>query len=763
MKIYVDEKKRAGKNFHTIQEALQLAAEQSEKNVEIELAPGIYRLREPIVITDKMGFHSLSITGQSREDTVICGSIALDAEWKNCRNGVSCARIDKNLDIDMLYVNGKAYHMARYPKYDENIRILQGYAADCISKERATRWSNPEGGYFHVLHNHRWGDFHYRITGKDASGNVMMEGGTQNNRRTGIHEEYRYVENIFEELSDEGEWFYNRTEGILYVFFRKEDIPEGALIEAVINKELMRVIGEPGKPQENVTFRNLTFRHTHRTFMEVKEPLLRSDWCIYRGGALYFENTVNCSVKDCDIVDMGSNAVCINGENTGFIIQSSLIRDIAGNGICFIGCTDCVRSPLFEYGERLDVSEVDLEKGPKSSHYPSDCQVYDCLITRTGRVEKQTAAIQVSMSRGIRIANCTVYEVPRAAINFSEGNFGGHVIENCDIFDTVLETGDHGSFNSWGRDRYWELEGIDLNRLKELHMEQLPFLDAVDTNRIRHNRIRCDWGWDIDLDDGSSNYEIYDNLCLNGGIKLREGFGRKAYNNITVNNSLNVHVWYQDSGDCITHNILFGKYRHIKMGGEWGDQIDFNVVHGNYYEQRPALLLQKDSHKDEKSFVCNCQFKNPAAGDYTVQNEKVIQSGFHNFDMNNFGVVSGRLKNIARTPEFPMIRVLPDSVGEEGDCYVYGGITYKNIESLEEASAYGAGSKDGVTADGVIVCEIPSFMELGAKGLKAGDIILGMNGEDIRNCEELKKHRKQLDQPAAVEFRILRNQMEMYI
>jgi hypothetical protein len=29
------------------------------------------------------------------------------------------------------------------------------------------------------------------------------------------------------------------------------------------------------------------------------------------------------------------------------------------------------------------------------------------------------------------------------------------VIEFCDVFVTVKETGDHGSFNSWGRDRYW--------------------------------------------------------------------------------------------------------------------------------------------------------------------------------------------------------------------------------------------------------------------------------------------------------------------
>ena len=40
---------------------------------------------------------------------------------------------------------------------------------------------------------------------------------------------------------------------------------------------------------------------------------------------------------------------------------------------------------------------------------------------------------------------------------------------------------------------------------------------------------------DIDLDDGSSNYHIYNNICLNGGLKLREGFYRTVENNIIIN------------------------------------------------------------------------------------------------------------------------------------------------------------------------------------------------------------------------------------
>ena len=111
--------------------------------------------------------------------------------------------------------------------------------------------------------------------------------------------------------------------------------------------------------------------------------------------------------------------------------------------------------------------------------------------------------------------------MPRAGVNISEGTWGSHILEYSDIFDTVKETGDHGSFNSWGRDRYWHPDFNVMASVAENEPELL-LSDAISTVIIRNNRFRCDHGWDIDLDDGYTNYHIYTNLCLNGGIKLRE-------------------------------------------------------------------------------------------------------------------------------------------------------------------------------------------------------------------------------------------------
>src|SRR5262249_22571008 len=142
------------------------------------------------------------------------------------------------------------------------------------------------------------------------------------------------------------------------------------------------------------------------------------------------------------------------------------------------------------------------------------------------------------------------------------GCWGGHLIEYNDVFNTVLETGDHGAFNSWGRDRFWlpDIETVNVAVSKDSTM---PYWDAVKPIVMHDNRFHCEHGWDIDLDDGSSNYHIYNNVCLNGGLKLREGFGRIVENNVIVNNSFHPHVWYANSGDVFTHNIVSADYAPI--------------------------------------------------------------------------------------------------------------------------------------------------------------------------------------------------------
>ena len=143
-----------------------------------------------------------------------------------------------------------------------------------------------------------------------------------------------------------------------------------------------------------VSFKGLTFRHAARTFMENKEPLVRSDWTIYRGGAIFFNGAEDCSLEDCFIDQVGGNAVFVNNYNRRVTVRGCHIAKAGGNGVAFVGDRDAARVPRDWNDHSQSLAKLDRTPGPKTDNYPADCLVDDCLIHHTGRVEKQTAPVR---------------------------------------------------------------------------------------------------------------------------------------------------------------------------------------------------------------------------------------------------------------------------------------------------------------------------------------------------------------------------------
>jgi len=741
--------------FATLQR-VQQAARQTPKGepVTVYLRGGIYYLPEKLVFTEEDSGAPQALVeyvAYGQECPVVSGGVKLTLRWEPFRDGIMKATVPAGLVTDQLFVNGVRRPMARYPNFDPNVRHFNGFAADAFSPARASRWSDPRGGFIHAMHAHEWGDFHYLITGKNPNGEVTYEGGWQNNRRMGMHKTYRMVENIFEELDAPGEWFHDARAATLYFYPPKGLDLDQAVVEAVRLRHLVEFRGTRDKPVRFVSLRGLTFRHAARTFMENREPLLRSDWTTYRGGAILFDGAEDCVIQDCTLDQLGGNGVFVNNYNHRITVRGCHIVGTGANGVAFVGDPNAVRNPLFEYNQRQHYKDIDKTPGPKTPNYPAGCLVEDCLIHETGRVEKQTAPVQIAMSMGIIVRHCSIYDVPRAGINISEGTFGGHVIEFCDVFDTVLETGDHGSFNSWGRDRYWGLEGIDLDTVTLGADKDLPILDMVQPNVLRNSRWRCDHGWDIDLDDGSSRYQIYNNLCLNGGLKLREGFYRHVENNIIVGNSFHPHVWYRNSQDVFRRNILFTEYRPIRVNRPWGRECDFNLLHvPGQQTPAPAAALQRASGLDAGSLTADALFVDSARGDYRVKDgSPALKLGFLNFAMDQFGVQKSQLKAIARTPRLPGQAALVAESSPQRDSHVieWLGAKVRNIVGLGEVSAAGLPGETGV-----VVVDVPAASMAAQCGLRQGDVILQCAGRQVGTLDDLLRiHR---DAPAGQKVRL---------
>jgi len=699
----------------------EVRAQAGKEALEIVFADGIYYLPETVRFGAQdsgTSAHPVVYRAENEGGAVLSGGMRLALEWQATEGGRYEAQTPAGLEIDQLFINGEAQRMARYPNYNPELKDTpyQGFAADAFSPERAKQWSNPEGGYIHAMHSARWGGYHYRITGKNTAGEVQYEGGWQNNRQMGMHAEHRMVENIYEELDAPGEWYHDQQRNVLsYIPTSGTDLNQ-ATVEVVRLKHLVEFSGTDEAPVQHLRFQGFIIRHAARTFMETKEPLLRSDWAIYRGGAFLILGAESITLQDLEFDQVGGNAVFVNHYARKIVVKGCHIHHTGGSGVCFVGDPAAVRNPLFEYNEMNDLSQLDLTPGPQTHNYPSSCVVEDCLITNIGTVERQPAGVQISMASHITVRDCSVYDCARAGINISEGTWGGHLIEGCDVFDTVLETHDHGSFNSWGRDRFWtkiprvSQEAIDEN-------PQLPFLDAIHTTVIRNSRWRCDHGWDIDLDDGSTNYEIYNNLMLHTGLKLREGFRRYAYNNVSPYGSLHPHVWYQGSGDKVYANIFGRGHAAARMAGQYvkNTYVDRNL----FTIDQQAVEKAKRFGWGSQSVFADPMYVDPENGDFRVrEGSPALALGFKNFPMDQFGVKKPSLNAIARTPKIYGAKTVAKAAAR----LQWHGAELKEI-SGDEFSAYGVSKEQA----GVALVDLKDGA-LYRAGLEIGDLIQQVNG-----------------------------------
>jgi predicted esterase/lysophospholipase L1-like esterase len=235
--------------------------------VTVTVADGVYYLPETLAfIPADSGSEKNPAIYQALNEgkAIISGGLKLDLKWESQANGTFKALTPAGLSIDQLFIDGQRQRMARYPNFDPNkpTAAYQGYSADAFSKERAAKWADPAGGYIHAMQVHRWGGYHYRITGKNPDGGVAYEGGWQNNRQMGMHPEFRMVENIFEELDAPGEWFHNAQTRTLY--FKPEPAMDlaKANVEVVRLRHLVEFKGTSKQAVKHITLKGFTYRAT---------------------------------------------------------------------------------------------------------------------------------------------------------------------------------------------------------------------------------------------------------------------------------------------------------------------------------------------------------------------------------------------------------------------------------------------------------------------------------------------------------------------
>ena len=418
--------------------------------------------------------------------------------------------------------------------------------------------------------------------------------------------------------------------------------------------------GKPTDSVRHVHLRGLVLRHTARVFLEPYETRLRGDWAITRLGAVKLDGVENCSITDCHFDAVGGNGVFISNYAREIGVVGCRFHETGESAVCVVGNDDAVRNLGNHKIRYANLDGIDTTPGPRSPNYPAQCQIADNLMHELGVFGKQTAGVYISAAEKIAVRHNTIFHTPRAAICINDGCWGGHRIQSNDLFQTVRETGDHGPFNSWGRDRFWQSyhrDGLDcdMSRSKEFAKLDNRTPTVIENNRLVHETSRHSWG--IDLDDGSSNYIVRGNLCLGCGVKLREGYFRTVENNIFITPFAPAkQCCFQRSNDIIRRNIVV----HLRGNWGWVDfrdlplEMDNNLYH-NFVGRRPMFRCRStqmgEGFKasmtmdqwqaqglDEHSVFADPQFTAPQKGDFSLRpTSPALKLGFKNLPMDRFG------------------------------------------------------------------------------------------------------------------------------
>ena len=727
------------------------------EGITVWIRGGTYYLDQPLVFgPDGSGTASVPVAykGYADETVVLSGAKLLTPTWSTYSGNIQVASIGTDLDFDILFANNSQQVLARYPNYDAKTVVLNGYASDATSGTRAAHWKNPSTGLVRALHRGRWGGQSYKITGLKSNGDPQLQWVGDNNRGSGMHKEYRMVENIFEELDAPGEWFYDKTEGKLYFYPPAGMNLATATIEAASLEELIRVVGTSAEKVKHLTFSNFTFTGTRRTLFTRKyEPLLRSDWCVARAGTVFIENAEHVTVSNSIFDRIGGNGVFISGYNRNHLITNNEFLENGATCVNIVGLPSAVRYPSFWDSHKFDIQ--DKTPGPLTEDYPKDITVSYNHMENMGRFEKQTCGVNLSMSESITVSHNTVHGSPRAGLNVCDGTWGGHLFEYNDVFDCVRETSDHGPWNSWGRDRFYTLFKYQHSGAYGTEKKPFAFLDAWKTTIIRNNRIHYDepTSYGIDLDDGSSNYEIYSNLLLNTQIKLREGFKRNVYNNIIINNKSEFHVWYDKCGDKFVKNIVVNSSayntRWLKSSRAQAMEatLDYNLFYNGGGDVTVGDRGWANAGWDVHSVIANPQFVNPKALDYRVKpGSPAMALGFVNFPMDQFGKPGA--------PQPGPIDFVEETLAQSDSEPLMGG-TVASVSDMSIQSVLGSPDMTGIYFESVSENSYAAD-----QGFKKFDAIRSVNGTPITTKQSFWKIYNSLEPGVTVSITLLRNQHE---
>ena len=270
-----------------------------------------------------------------------------------------------------LFVNGRRRPRPRLPKKGL-YRLAEvpglplpsgwgkgGYNRFRLGKGQMKRWRNL--GDVEIVVFHFWIDERFPVADFDGKTEMITTARYSRAPLTEAHGDKLapcFIENVFEALTEPGEWYLDRQEGKLYYIPLPGETPETTEVYAPRLLQLLKLVGRPEENRyvEFLRFRGLTFEHTdwvqpgwqigETPPAKARPDESRSVSRYHRGqdascsqaasdvpGAIVLLGARNCAIEDCRVANVGWYGVEISDGCLGSRVVGNEIVDTGAGGV----------------------------------------------------------------------------------------------------------------------------------------------------------------------------------------------------------------------------------------------------------------------------------------------------------------------------------------------------------------------------------------------------------------------------------------------
>lgn len=628
--------------------------------VRIVLADGTYEIAKPFILTaEDSGTIACPTIYQAAPGAhpVISGGKTVRG-FKPAENGLWKTTIPEVAEgkwyFRQLFVDGRRAIPARTP--NDDVLKPVGPLQPLGDRDRARRDPNTRLGFIYndgdlkewsglddavIVYYHSWTTSRHLIRELDTGKHEVH---FRNRSAWPIYwwgdKERYYIEAVPEALDAAGEFYLDRSTGVLTYYPRPDEDMKTAHVVAPVAEDLLRLEGDPdaGKFVEHVRFEGLSFQHTSWTMP--REGTVDGQAAAFLDTAAVFARGARkCRFEQCEIAHTGGYGLWLENGCKDNVVEQCEIHDLGAGGV------------------RL--GQTGLPKEPPAQAERN--RVLNCFIHDGGNVFHAGVGVWIGRTSYNQIAHNEI----------------------SDFFYTGVSVG-----WSWGYAKSTAHDNIiEYNHIHHLGWRQLSDMGGIyclgdsPGTALRYNLIHDVMsyptgygGWGLYTDEGSTDITLENNVVYrtkDGGFHQHYGRDNIVRNNVLAFSCGRGQVvrTRNESHRSFTfeHNIVY--YREPPLlGSNWdnpkGYEMDYNIywrTDGTPPEFPGGLSLEQWQEKghDVHSIVADPKFVDPDHYDFRLQEgSPALKAGFQPIDVSAIGLTGSdswtRLPGQVERPPFVM-------------------------------------------------------------------------------------------------------------